>query len=348
VKEQALTENRLPSLDGFRAVSILAVLFSHLAGTRHAYPVQAFMGPLATLGVHIFYVLSGFLITHLLLGEQMRTGAISLRGFYLRRVFRIFPVFYAFLIAMAVLRAVGFLKLFWGDLLIAGGFMADFGGTDWNVQHFWSLSSEEQFYFLWPALLVFAGRRRAVNFALAAMLSTPLASGFLWKLQLPHLATFLLSVNAIATGCILAGVRPRLHACPAYLRFLGSKCMMALPFLTLLLNYFRGHGAVLLYGVTALCIAVLIDWSITLRSGFATCLNWKPVAFVGAISYSLYVWQQIFLNRYLDRPYTAFPLNMVLAVACALASFYAIERPFLALRRRRKRVPKTAQVVASS
>ena len=74
----------------------------------------------------------------------------------------------------------------------------------------------------------------------------------------------------------------------------------------------------------------------------------ETVAFVGALSYSLHVWQQIFLNRYHDRPYTAFPSNMALTVACALISFYAVERPFLVLRERLKRAQKYEHLLTAS
>jgi peptidoglycan/LPS O-acetylase OafA/YrhL len=96
--------SRLPSLDGIRALSILAVLFGHLAGTRHAYLLRPFIGDLSVLGVRVFFVVSGFLITFLLLEESQRTGAISLRGFYRRRILRIFPAFYAYLLAIALLK----------------------------------------------------------------------------------------------------------------------------------------------------------------------------------------------------------------------------------------------------
>src|SRR4051812_4266975 len=151
------SQNRLPSLDGLRALSILAVLFGHVAGTRGAYQPLPFMGSLAILGVRVLFVLSGFLITFLLLKEQARTGAISLRAFYFRRMLRIFPVFYAFLLGVALLKTGGILHVPWVDLVTAGSFLGDFRTADWNVSHFWSLSTEEQFYFFWPALLVFAG-----------------------------------------------------------------------------------------------------------------------------------------------------------------------------------------------
>lgn len=331
-----------------RALAILAVLFGHLAGTRHAYPLLPFMGSFATLGVRIFFVLSGFLITFLLLQEQARTGAISLPAFYLRRILRIFPAFYAFLFVIAVLKTTGVLQLPWIDLATSASFMTDFRLTDWNVQHFWSLSTEEQFYFLWPALLVWAGRPRALKIGLTAVVLTPFLSGALSKLHFPHLGMFFLSVNAIATGCVLAGARPRLHTNAGYLRFLRSKWLGMLPFVTLLLACWQGHGAVPLYGITAVCIAVLLDRVITVPGGFAAFLNWKPVVWLGALSYSLYIWQQIFLNRFVDNVSTTFPLNLALTMGCALASFYLIERPVLSSRNRLKRAASQAEPVLAA
>jgi peptidoglycan/LPS O-acetylase OafA/YrhL len=335
--------SRLPSLDGIRALSILAVLFGHLAGTRHAYRPLPFMGALAIMGVRIFFVLSGFLITFLLLQEQERTGAISLRNFYLRRMLRIFPAFYAFLFAIAVFKVGGLLHLPWSSLATAASFLTDFRVSDWNVGHFWSVSTEEQFYLLWPALLVFAGGPKALKIGLTAMVFTPFLSGALSKLDFPHLGMFFLSVNAIATGCVLAGARSRLHANAGYMRFLRSKWLGMFPFSTVPFSCWQGHGAVVLYGFAAVCIAVLIDRVMTVSDGFAAFLNWRPIAFLGAMSYSLYIWQQIFLNRWTDNMLTAFPLNLVLTAVCALLSFYLIERPALSWKSRLKRAARQAE-----
>lgn len=341
--------SRLPSLDGIRALSILAVLFGHLAGTRNAYQLRPFMGILGVLGVRVFFILSGFLITFLLLGERQRTGAISLRGFYRRRMLRIFPAFYAYLLAIAILKAAGFLHLPWSDLAISAGFLTDLRQTGWNVGHFWSLSTEEQFYLVWPALLLFAGRPRAMRIALTAMLVTPLLSGALWKLQFPHLGMFLLSVNAIATGCLLAGLRDYLHASAPYMCFLRSRWIGPLAIATLLLACWRGHGAVLLYGITAICIAVVIDRAISVPGGFTKLLNWKPMVWLGAMSYSLYVWQQMFLSHMVQNVFTTFPLNLILTFASALLSFYFIERPFLSLRKPTlRRAAEAAPALAAS
>ena len=98
-------KKRHPSLDGLRAVSISMVLFAHAAGTPSAYPEswRNYTGELGALGVQVFFVISGFLITTLLLREHEKTGQISLKRFYARRVLRIFPAFYTFLLAIAIL-----------------------------------------------------------------------------------------------------------------------------------------------------------------------------------------------------------------------------------------------------
>src|SRR5437773_9697436 len=104
---------RIPSLDGLRAISITLVVVAHLAGTR-SFPLSAATGNfwgLGELGVHVFFVISGFLITRLLLEETARTGRISLGNFYLRRTLRIFPPYYAFLFALAIASLAGAVTL---------------------------------------------------------------------------------------------------------------------------------------------------------------------------------------------------------------------------------------------
>src|SRR5689334_2522662 len=98
--------SRLPSLDGLRAMSIGFVLFGHLANQPGLIPLpRLFLGSLASLGVRVFFVISGFLITSLLLVEKERSGSISLRSFYFRRTMRIFPPFYGYVAVMALAAA---------------------------------------------------------------------------------------------------------------------------------------------------------------------------------------------------------------------------------------------------
>ena len=154
---------RLHSLDGLRAVSIVLVLVGHVAGTVNAPAILTPLHNLGNFGVKIFFVISGFLITLLLLDELRRRGKIDMRGFYLRRCFRIFPAFYFFIACMMIAHAGGYLELFPGDLLHAATFTMNYHhDRAWALNHTWSLAVEEQFYLLWPLLLLLLGTRRAL------------------------------------------------------------------------------------------------------------------------------------------------------------------------------------------
>jgi peptidoglycan/LPS O-acetylase OafA/YrhL len=183
---------RIPTLDGWRAVAILAVLVAHSAWlfapgcffesarVRH---VARFGGQ----GVDLFFAISGFLITSLLLAEMEKTGAASLRGFYTRRVFRILPPLIAYLLVLAGL------AVWWRELVAPWEFAASLlffrnytmqvaGGRATN--HFWTLSVEEHFYLFWPALLVFAGRRRALKIAIGIALCVAVWRGLDGRMHL--------------------------------------------------------------------------------------------------------------------------------------------------------------------
>ena len=140
---------RIPSLDGLRAISILLVVFGHLA--RRLHGPQLFWENYPLIGVRIFYVISGYLITHILIREQQRSGTIKLRDFYIRRAFRIFP---AALVFLVIVIAFNWSGLHWYHIAAAFLYLVNFDFTrPWFLGHLWSLSVEEQFYFLWPGVL---------------------------------------------------------------------------------------------------------------------------------------------------------------------------------------------------
>src|SRR5437868_1936649 len=157
---------RIRSLDGLRAISILMVIFGH-AGQTIPYHIDHFLAYKlitdATLGVRIFFVISGFLITKLLLIEKEKTGDISIRNFYARRVIRIFPVFYLYILVLLLLKWFFKPNVFedYNLILFAGLYLWNYKHLFYQspfpndpafhiVGHFWSLSMEEQFYLLWP------------------------------------------------------------------------------------------------------------------------------------------------------------------------------------------------------
>src|SRR5690242_7033616 len=149
---------RIPSLDGLRAVSIMLVLLGHLAGTENSPADLKFLTNYANFGVRVFFVISGFLITGLLLKEHAYSGRIDLRQFYVRRFYRIVPAAYAFLIVM-VISAHHSLRP--RDIALGFLYLTNYVyPRPWVLGHLWSLAVEEQFYLLWPLLLVCFFRRR--------------------------------------------------------------------------------------------------------------------------------------------------------------------------------------------
>lgn len=344
---------RIPSLDGVRAVAALLVVYAHAGIPFHDYAV---IGSIKTrcgfLGVQIFFVLSGFLITTLMLREIARTGGVSLRGFYLRRFLRIIPAYAALLAVVAILQAVGNASLSWRDWLAALTYTVNFVMRPLppEIFHAWSLSVEEHFYLLWPLLmatLTLAGCRRAALVCIVGCL------GFRWVVLLffpsapPRVVDLwtCARMDDIAIGCLLAFLAHE----PAWRRRLdwvgARKLALALVVGILMLSQVVGTrylGLRLLPPVAFQLVAgasndvnacgiALLLWAVMRRPGglAGAVLNCRPMREIGVVSYSLYLWHVMFGRRepaILD----TFPLNVILMLAAAFASYHLIEKPILA------------------
>ena len=334
---------RIPTLDGLRAISIAMVWWGHLSGTPGVNFGMSFASQIANTGVRVFFVISGFLITSLLLNEQERTSRISLKDFYLRRIFRIFPAFY-FYIAVAVLLVVlGRVAVKPGDLLFAVTYLSNFHHDHaWYVGHLWSLSVEEQFYLLWPAVVAFSSRKTAIRVAVAVMLTAPLFRlYFYYGTQVAHEGVgkiFPTIADALAAGCLLAYFQTELAQNARYQRFKASPLFAVVPLVVVAALFTFDHPMVnFAVGQTAMniAIAMCIDWTISRpNNALGRLLETRPFVFVGVLSYSLYLWQQPFLNRYMHSVFTQAPLNLICAFAAACFSYYLIEKPFLKLKKR--------------
>jgi peptidoglycan/LPS O-acetylase OafA/YrhL len=343
---------RIPSLDGLRALSILLVLLGHIT---HGVGWWRPLGTMATFGVRVFFVISGYLITSLLLKETNKTGTVSLRAFYLRRTLRIFPPFYAFVGVVALAAAFGWLRLERYDLIAALTYTTNYHQErGWNLGHAWSLSVEEQFYLLWPFLMKYLGARRAARVAVGAVLICPLL-----RLALLMFApsfrpgigmTFPTVADQIATGCLLACYRPRLEAAPRLVAFLRRSVFWFVPALAVLAAF--GPSAKLdclvWQSVSNVGIALLI-WRVVSYPAdrVGQVLNARPIVFVGVLSYSLYLWQQPFFNPAATFAVARFPLNLAMAFSLALLSYYVIEQPALRFRTRLERLRRVGQAPAA-
>jgi peptidoglycan/LPS O-acetylase OafA/YrhL len=342
-KRAAPKTAHLPSLDGLRAISIVLVLLAHTSGTRGFLPrFDSKTGDYARLGVVVFFVISGFLITSLLLTEYAKKGRVSLRLFYARRALRIFPASYTFLACISLLWLLGTVQLnsrdFWHAISYTVNYLPD---RSWQVGHLWSLSVEEQFYLLWPFAFVSLGPRRSFWIAAAVTLLGPVARSadwlFLRGTPYHDLEMFPMVADSLAMGCLLARVRYWLEGQDWYLRLFRPVYSLLLVALILLLNRYTNRAIVAAFGAAIInvCIAVLIHRSIYFSGDWmGRLLNWKPVAFIGVLSYSLYLWQQLFLDRNSAAWMNAFPQNLLLAVSAALVSYLLLEKPLLKLRHR--------------
>ena len=320
---------RIPSLDGLRAISIAAVVVGHIAKARHS---TALWGAYGNTGVRIFFVISGFLITKLMLAEHERTNDISLRDFYIRRAYRILP---AALVFIAVAVVIDWKQMTWLHVGAAVFYLADYDfAVPWIFGHLWSLSVEEQFYLLWPAILKrWYAKRTAM--LIGVMISAPVLHLVLYYFRVPvgGYGLFPVLTDNLAIGCLIAVLEPRIPKIPL-------RAALPMAFAVLLIPLYSAHS------VPRTIISVMIFHPLFLISIGGVLLhvvrrpyrflNWGPIVWLGQISYSLYLWQQPFCPN----PKFQAAIAVVLALLAASLSYYLVEQPALRLRERRARQVK--------
>ncbi|GAF47072.1 acyltransferase family protein [Rhodococcus wratislaviensis] len=343
-----------PDLQGLRAVAVIAVVLDHLLD----WPSGGFVG------VDIFFVLSGFFITALLLRELHRTGGLSFKEFYIRRARRILP---AALLVLLVTVTAGYIvfpatraKETLVDTLWAALFAANWRfervGTDYfqeglppsPVQHFWSLSIEEQFYFVWPAVLLgifviaakFGLRRRGVcrRYALIGVVGATVAVSFGWATMqssteptTAYFSTFT-RVWELSVGAAVAIAGPALARLPrTFIRpaiaYFGLSGLAASLFLITPDTQFPGPGAVVPVLSTTLVVGAFQGSSVY---GMAPLTN-KAAQYFGSSSYSLYLWHWpvfVLLAAIMpEQQLSYYVVAVVIALAMSELSFRHFENP---------------------
>jgi peptidoglycan/LPS O-acetylase OafA/YrhL len=290
-------------------------------------------------------VLSGFLITILLIEENRRTGSVSLRDFYIRRTIRIFPAAYLYICTVAVLAVVGIVVLRGGDLIHAATYTMNYHhDRAWALGHLWSLAVEEQFYLLWPLGFLLLGQGRALWLAAGAIAVVPLLRVASWIL-LPAARIgideeFQVVCDGLATGCALAllvgryGIAGIVTRIPPLLFAVAPIAAVVCCALAKWTSFTLPIGIT----ITNLAIALVVLSCIAhADTAIGRLLNTRPAIFLGTVSYSLYLWQQLFMDRTLTPAIFTFPVNAILAFAAAVGSYHLVERPLQTLRHRFRR-----------
>jgi peptidoglycan/LPS O-acetylase OafA/YrhL len=358
-KTHAPTLRYAPGLDGVRALAVLAVVAYHIGTTSEG--VDPLRG--GFLGVDVFFVLSGYLITSLLIAEVRKTGRISIRQFYLRRARRLLPALYVLLLAVGGFGAIWMTEQaakLRGDLLAALGYATNwwliaedasyFGTGDRPrlLTHLWSLAVEEQFYLVWPVVLIFFARVRArrrllvTTLVLGVAVSTAAAALIYDPWADPSRVYYGTDTRALAPllGAALAvGVRPWRHrdrlpsGRRAALDLVGVLGLIGLAVLAVLLT----DGAPLLYRGGFTVIALLAAAVVAVAGHPATLLGrvlgGQPLRWLGERSYAIYLWHWPVCA--LTRPGIDVPvqgwMNSALRVAAAVVladlSYRLVERP---------------------
>lgn len=329
---------RIPSLDGLRAISITMVLLSHLVKWKHVS--LDVLGSYGALGVHVFFVLSGYLITSLLLRERERSSTINLRDFYIRRAYRIFP---AALVFLAVATVLYWRQIRWYHEAAAIFYVANMDITrPWMFGHLWSLSIEEQFYLLWPFALK-KWHRHKTAILLCVFVATPVfwTALHLFRLRNGLLGSLPAYADQLAIGCLLAIFAPRIPKIRGSLALLLLLATILIPWFPATTPWRTLFMLFILRPLLNVSIAGLVLHVIQVPY---RALNWSPVAWLGQISYSLYLWQELFCsNASLHLGY----FLVVPSLACACLSYYGVERPMLRLREKREERSLAAKAATS-
>ena len=347
-------------LDALRALAVTLVLADHYRVTDLLFHIHPELG---WLGVMIFFVLSGFLITTILLREYEATGNISLREFYRRRAFRIFPAFYCCWI-LATVVDLAFHEFYWRGALTSFFYMMDYGralhGGEAAYSQMWiswSLAIEEKFYLLWPLLLLFMMKKQS---AIVRTLSLIILGLWTYRailylgLGVPWgylYSAFDMRADALLAGCLLAILVEQRETRLACCRLLHWPWLSLLPplFLVWIVVFPPANRGLFLFlwSMEPLIIAAML-----LQTAYWGARSWvicrsRIVRAVALLSYSLYLYHPLGskIIYLLHIPHNGL-VSAVLVPAMAVASYRFVERPFMRMRdRNHPHTPDTQELL---
>jgi len=326
-----ISHSRITQLDGLRAVAVLAILIHHNLRV-----------PLLWVGVDIFFVLSGFLITGILLSRK-KSGSGYFSYFYSRRAFRILPPYILTLFACFILLHWRNFSPWWGYtffLMNMNGILWPAGGPPVPL---WSLAVEEQFYLVWPFVILFLSEKMLLRVAVAALFVTPLLRVLCTPLFPDHFYIYYMTpfrADLLCSGAVLALLwkdrTPRFVAIcrqgwiGTLLGFGGMAVAQIWPVFRLNNNTRPANG--LIYSLSVLGSLSLVAWALADKGWLHKALTWRPVMFVGRISYTMYLVGSVVLvvaERFIHGQPWVMVVDVTGTILWAAISWFLMEQPIL-------------------
>jgi peptidoglycan/LPS O-acetylase OafA/YrhL len=349
VNQSVSARPHLPGLDGLRALAVIGVLAFHDDRLTGGF-----------LGVDLFFAVSGFLITTLLIDELQRTNTIDLIGFWGRRLRRLLPAVMVLLVVVVI-----FFRLFadtgqwiiarndapWAQFYVANWHQISSGAGYWDAfaapsafEHLWSLAIEEQFYLVWPVLVIVAwriGRARG----LAALTSIGIVASFVAMLAIysggdptrVYMGTDTRSFSLLCGAFVaLPPVRQFITTGIQKFRTIASGLTVVLVFVLGLMWFtvdgqseWLFRGGLFAHSIASALLAILVASS---SSKFSLVFSWQPLAYIGRLSYALYLWHwPVFIfctSERLDVSGLALTaIRLAITFALSIASYFLIEQP---------------------
>lgn len=339
--------NYMPALDGLRAIAVLMVF------VQHAFPGNPFPGG---LGVDVFFVISGFLITRILLTQHARRGSIALRTFYLKRLLRLYP---ALVLMVATFIALWFtLGIPFRDVIKSSATALTYTSNIvishttiqiLTLRHTWSLAMEEQFYLVWPILLILLLSLRLSNRAIAAILIFAAAASLAAYIMLPAIPySPVTRAGALIIGCataVLVQARPWENRTIAYI----AGALLVTMFMLCTMG--RLHYVVLMVSLGLLLPFLLVHLAFG-QGWLVRALSAPWMAYLGVISYAIYLWhnpilQALHASTTLGTGWAAV-IALVLTLAVSMFSHRFVERPFNRIKDRLRPPAMTRRSLARS
>lgn len=340
----------IKGFDTLRGISIIFVLLSHL-GLYHSLPENDFLRERVwllmsgTTGVQIFFTLSGFLITKILLHELNEFKNINFKHFYIRRFLRLLPPLIVFYIAIAILMQMDMIKSSVYGFFFSFFYLYNFAPNKIysnELGHTWSLALEEQYYLIWPFVTRFLEKKKAFILIFSILMTCIIAVYIYPEISFTSkfrsLRWFIPAVAPIMIGSFFAWLIDKQEE--IYSTYISQKNTIIWAGLILFLSPLFSPVLELSFIFQSIGVSIILIWILfNQQSKLTSILNNRLLSYIGTISYGLYVYQGLFLTTgpkgqlWIQQ----FPQNLTLTFLTAILSFHLLEKPILKLKKKYKR-----------